>query len=142
MIGGQILDLSFEKEKPDAQKLQDMYMRKTGALLIAAASIGCIAAGKYDEETLKSATKYAYNLGLAFQIIDDILDISGDEKLLGKPIGSDAVSGKVTYASLNGIDKSREFARKLTEEALEMLDEFENNELLKELTRYLLNRDY
>ena len=91
---------------------------------------------------VSSAESFAEKLGLAFQIIDDILDISGDEKLLGKPIGSDAESGKVTYASLNGIEKSREFARKLTEEALEMLDEFENNELLKELTRYLLNRDY
>lgn len=140
MIGGQVIDTTYSGGFND-ETLLDMYSMKTGALLKTACKMGCIAA-KADAHKIKSAESFAEKLGLAFQIIDDILDISGDEKLLGKPIGSDAESGKVTYASLNGIEKSREFARRLTEEALEMLDEFENNELLKELTRYLLNRDY
>lgn len=140
MIGGQVIDTTYSGGFND-ETLLDMYSMKTGALLKTACKMGCIAA-QADAHKIKSAESFAEKLGLAFQIIDDILDISGDEKLLGKPIGSDAESGKVTYASLNGIEKSREFARRLTEEALEMLDEFENNELLKELTRYLLNRDY
>ncbi len=140
MIGGQVIDTTYSGGFND-ETLLDMYSMKTGALLKTACKMGCIAA-KADAHKIKSAESFSEKLGLAFQIIDDILDISGDEKLLGKPIGSDAESGKVTYASLNGIEKSREFARRLTEEALEMLDEFENNELLKELTRYLLNRDY
>ena len=90
----------------------------------------------------KYAENYAEKLGLAFQIIDDILDVTGDEKLFGKPIGSDASSQKVTYASLNGIEKSREYAQKLTDEALEILDKFDNNSFLNELTNYLLNRNY
>jgi len=140
MIGGQVIDTTYSGDF-DEKTLLDMYSMKTGALLKTACKMGCIAA-QADENKIKCAENYAEKLGLAFQIIDDILDISGDEKLLGKPIGSDAECGKVTYASLNGIEKSRVYAHKLTDEALEILDEFENNELLKELTRYLLNRDY
>lgn len=140
MIGGQVIDTTYSGEFNE-ETLLDMYSMKTGALLKTACKMGCIAA-QADTHKIKCAESFAEKLGLAFQIIDDILDISGDEKLLGKPIGSDAECGKVTYASLNGIEKSRLFARKLTDEALEILDEFENNELLKELTRYLLNRDY
>ncbi|MBP1549591.1 MAG: polyprenyl synthetase family protein [Oscillospiraceae bacterium] len=140
MIGGQVIDTTYSGGFND-ESLLDMYSMKTGALLKIGCKMGCVAA-QADAHKIKCAESYAEKLGLAFQIIDDILDISGDEKLLGKPIGSDAECGKVTYASLNGIEKSRAFARKLTDEALEILDEFENNELLKELTRYLLNRDY
>lgn len=140
MIGGQVIDTTYSGEFNE-NTLLDMYSMKTGALLKTACKMGCIAAGA-DECKVINAEKYAEKLGLAFQIIDDILDITGDEKLLGKPIGSDTEQGKVTYASLNGIEKSRNFARKLTDEALNILDEFDNNELLKELTRYLLERDY
>lgn len=140
MIGGQVIDTTYDGEF-DEKTLLDMYSMKTGALLKTACKMGCIAA-QADEHKIKCAEIYAEKLGLAFQIIDDILDITGDEKILGKPIGSDAEGGKKTYAVLNGIEKSRTFARKLTDEALKILDEFENNKLLKELTRYLLNRDY
>lgn len=142
MIGGQVLDLMFEDMKPDAAQLQDMYMRKTGALLIAAASIGCIAAGRDDESTLKSAAKYGYNLGLAFQIIDDILDIASDEKTLGKPIGSDDKNGKTTFVTLYGPDRAFAIAAQLTNYALDALDEFEGDtSSLYELTDYLLDRN-
>ncbi len=142
MIGGQVLDLSFEKNKPDAMDLQDMYMRKTAALLIAAASIGCIAAGKDDEETLKSAAKYGYNLGLAFQIIDDILDVTANEKVLGKPVGSDDKNNKTTFVSLYGLDKAFAIAAELSNMALDALDEIGGDtEALYEITNYLLDRN-
>lgn len=142
MIGGQILDLSFEENTPDAKALQDMYMRKTAALLIAAASIGCIAAGKDDEKTLMSAAKYGYNLGLAFQIIDDILDVTANEKVLGKPVGSDEKNNKTTFVTLYGLDKAFALAAQLSNAALDALDEIGGDtETLYEITNYLLDRN-
>lgn len=142
MIGGQVLDLSFEENKPDATALQDMYMRKTGALLIAAASIGCISAGKYDQETLKSAAKYGYNLGLAFQIVDDILDVTANEEVLGKPVGSDDKNNKTTFVSLYGLSEAFAIAAQLSNSALDALDEIGGDtEALYEITNYLLDRN-
>ena len=142
MVGGQVMDLEFEKKTPEASELQDMYTRKTGALLIAAASLGCIAAGKTDELTLQSAAKYGYNLGLAFQIIDDILDVTSTEKTLGKPIGSDERNGKTTFVTIFGLDKAFAIAAQLTNYALDALDEIEGNrESLYELTNFLLDRN-
>lgn len=140
MIGGQVIDTAY-KGKMTEDMLLDMYGMKTGALLKASCKIGCIAANA-DKTRIEAAEAYAEKLGLAFQIIDDILDITGDEKLLGKPVGSDGESGKRTYAAVNGIAKSRETAAGLTEEALSELDKFEDNGFLKELTAYLLKRDY
>ena len=142
MIGGQVLDLSFEENKPDAAALQDMYMRKTGALLIAAASIGCISAGKYDQETLKSAAKYGYNLGLAFQIVDDILDVTANEEVLGKSVGSDDKNNKTTFVSLYGLSEAFAIAAQLSNSALDALDEIGGDtEALYEITNYLLDRN-
>ena len=142
MIGGQVLDLSFEENKPDAAALQDMYMRKMGALLIAAASIGCISAGKYDQETLKSAAKYGYNLGLAFQIVDDILDVTANEEVLGKPVGSDDKNNKTTFVSLYGLSEAFAIAAQLSNSALDALDEIGGDtEALYEITNYLLDRN-
>ncbi len=143
MIGGQVLDLKFEKEKPDASQLLDMYSRKTSGLLIAAARLGSIAAGKLDQETFQKATAYANNVGLAFQIIDDILDCTADEKLLGKPVGSDEENGKTTFVSIYGIEKSREIAKEYTNNAIEILNSFNGDKQnLLALTDYLLNRNY
>lgn len=140
MIGGQVIDTTYDKEF-DEKTLLDMYSMKTGALLKTSCVMGCIAAGA-DSSKIYSAEIYAENLGLAFQIIDDILDVVGDEKLVGKPIGSDASCGKTTYVSLNGVEKSQNMAKKITDEAIEALNGFNDNEQLKELTRYLLERDY
>lgn len=140
MIGGQVVDTSYDGEMT-AELLLEMYDMKTSALLKAACKIGCIAANA-DGTRLKAAEIYAEKLGLAFQIIDDILDVSGDEKLLGKPIGSDKESGKTTYVSLFGLEESRRAAEKLTKEALSELDKFDDNEFLKELTMFLLVRNY
>lgn len=142
MIGGQVMDLSFEKMQPDADELKTMYLRKTGALLSAAAEIGCILSGS-DEDTIITAKKYAENVGLAFQIIDDILDVTGDEAVLGKPIGSDRENNKTTFVTLYGLDKAKEIAEKLTADALDSLKKIDGDTLaLKELTSYLLNRNY
>ncbi|MCM1023402.1 MAG: polyprenyl synthetase family protein [Prevotella sp.] len=140
MIGGQVIDTVSESGLSEAALLE-MYSMKTGALLRAACKTGCIAAGA-DGEKIAAAALYAEKLGLAFQIIDDILDVEGDEKLLGKPTGSDRDNEKVTYAALNGIENSRKTAETLTNEALEALNAFEDNVFLKELTLYLLKRDH
>ncbi len=143
MIGGQVLDLSFEKIRPDAEKLSDMYMRKTAALLICAAKLGIIAAGKDTEQNLKSAETFGFNLGLAFQVIDDILDCTADEKLLGKPVGSDEKNQKTTFVTLYGIEKSRKIAADMTDKAILALENFGGDtEKLKNLTEFLLGRNY
>ena len=142
MIGGQVMDLDFEVNKPDINSLRVMYLRKTGALLSAAAEIGAIIAGA-DENTIQTAANYALNVGLAFQIIDDILDITGDEKTLGKPIGSYLENDKTTFVSLVGMEKAKAKAEMLTKEAIGLLDLIGGDtEFLKELTLFLLDRNY
>lgn len=143
MIGGQVLDLAFEKRTPTAEELVDMYSRKTSGLLIAAAQLGLIAAGKTDRESIINANNYARDLGIAFQIIDDILDCTSSEETLGKPIGSDQKNNKTTFVTLFGLEKAREYAKEYTLNALKALDTFEGDKtVLKELTNYLLNRNY
>lgn len=140
MIGGQQIDTENEGKPYTSQALLEMYSLKTSALLKAACCSGCIAAGA-DEDTVQNAAMYAEKLGLAFQIVDDILDVTGDEKVFGKPIGSDAESGKTTYVTLYGLEKAHEKAEELTNEALEILSNWENSDFIKELTKKLLNRN-
>ncbi len=140
MIGGQEIDTAFGGRMTESILL-NMYSMKTGALLRAACKMGCIAAGAGSEK-INAAELYADKLGLAFQIIDDILDVTGDEKLLGKPVGSDSGNEKATFVSLNGIENSRKTAKILTDEALNALAAFENTDFLKELTLFLLKREY
>lgn len=142
MIGGQVLDLDFEINKPTIEQLTEMCLKKTGALLSAAAELGCIAAGA-DEKTKETARSYALKVGLAFQIIDDILDVTGDAALLGKPIGSDAENEKTTFVTLLGLEKAKELADELTKEAIELLAELSGDtSVLCELTSFLLERNY
>lgn len=142
MIGGQVMDLSFEKTGADADGLKEMYLKKTSCLLEAAAMCGCILAGA-DDTHIGYASDYAKKVGLAFQIIDDILDCTSDEATLGKPIGSDEKNGKTTYVNLFGLQKSREKAAELSTSATEILDMFEGDSRnLSELTKYLLDRKY
>ena len=140
MIGGQQIDTENEGKPYTSQALLEMYSLKTSALLKSACCSGCIAAGA-DEDTVQNAAMYAEKLGLAFQIVDDILDVTGDEKVFGKPIGSDAESGKTTYVTLYGLEKAHEKAEELTNEALEILSNWENSDFIKELTKKLLNRN-
>lgn len=140
MIGGQQIDLLSEGKNIKPETLKKMYKLKTGALISLSAQIGCILADA-DEEQIKAADKYAQNVGLAFQIVDDILDITGDEKTLGKPIGSDSENLKSTYVSIYGIEKSEQKVKELTEEAISALNVFDGNtEILTETARYLTDR--
>lgn len=140
MIGGQQIDTQFEGQKLSLEELLNMYKLKTSRLLQAAACMGCFA-GDADNETAKKAYEYCDRIGLAFQIVDDILDMCGDEKILGKHIGSDKENGKQTYAAVVGLETAKKEAQRLTEEAYAILDDFNNCEFLKQLTLKLLNRN-
>ncbi len=143
MVGGQTVDLLSEgKSDLSAETLRLICSLKTGALIKACCLIGCLLAGA-DEGKCKAAEQYAENLGLAFQIVDDILDVTGDEAKLGKPINSDCENEKVTFVSVFGIEKCKQKVAELTEKAKSALDIFgESGEDLKELADYLCNRDY
>lgn len=123
MIGGQVIDLKYEEHEAPLEVVKELYRLKTGALLKAAATIGCILAGA-DEAKITSAAVFAEKIGLAFQIRDDILDIIGDEKELGKPIGSDNESNKSTYVTHVGLEKAQEDVERFTDEAVKALDIF------------------
>ncbi len=142
MVGGQVMDLAFEKSGADAEDLTSMYLKKTSCLLVAASVCGAILAGANETE-IENAKEYAESLGLAFQIIDDILDCTADQNALGKPVGSDDKNGKTTFVTLFGIEGARNKATKLTEKALASLDKFKGDSTdLKEITKYLLDRTY
>ena len=142
MVGGLVEDLAFEKSGATIEQLRGMYLKKTSCLLSAGAVCGSILAGA-DEEELKYAAEYAEKLGLAFQIIDDILDCTSDEKTLGKPIGSDEKNGKTTYVTLLGIDGAKAEAERLSNEALTALCKIKgDNAALRELTADLLDRKF
>ncbi len=140
MTGGQVIDIENEtKETVSEQNLRYMYSLKTGELIKAACRMGCIVAGA-DEKTISYAQKYAQKLGLAFQIIDDILDVTSTTEELGKPVGSDAQQNKTTFVTVMGIENARKEADRITMEALEILNNFEDNKFLTELTKELLCR--
>lgn len=142
MVGGQIIDMENERRSDvDEDNLINMYRGKTGALIMASCVMGCICAGA-DEFHIKNAEEYAYKLGLAFQIIDDILDVTSTSDVLGKPVGSDEQENKTTFVTLYGVEKAKQIAVKITNQALEILESFENNEFLKELTDMLLKRSF
>lgn len=140
MIGGQMIDLDSENKDVSVDCLQLMDLKKTGALMAAACVLGCISAGASDEK-IEAARIYAENIGLAFQIIDDILDITSSTEELGKPVGSDRENQKSTYAVLLGIEKCRELSKELTEKAISSLSVFENDtKALSDFAVALLNR--
>ena len=126
MIGGQSLDLYNESKKVDIATLKDTDNKKTGALIKAACSMGCVLASA-NEQKINAAEKYAECLGLAFQIMDDILDITADQKELGKPIKSDLANEKSTYVSILGLERSEEIINELTQKSIAALNEFDND---------------
>lgn len=141
MVGGQALDLQSEGVQIDLTTLRLMHMGKTGTLFRAAICSGAILAGA-NEVQLENLTRYAANFGLAFQITDDILDVTGDVRLLGKPVGSDAKNNKATYVSLTSIDAARQLAQAAVEDALHALENFGSEaNFLRELVQYLLTRE-
>lgn len=141
MIGGQVIDLACEGNTVDEATLDTLCTLKTGALLRAAARLGCLA-GKADKKMYDAADRYAAAVGLAFQITDDILDVTGDAHTLGKPVGSDAENHKTTYASLFGVAGAKARAIALIEAAKRETDAFSDNSFLVWLADMVLNRDH
>lgn len=140
MIGGQVMDLANEGKSVSLDSIKATDRLKTGEMIRVAAAMGCIAAGA-DENKIKAAEKYCENIGLAFQIVDDILDVTGDEATLGKPIGSDSENEKSTYVSHLGLEDSARYARELTAQAKAALDIFGcEGEFLSELADRLSER--
>ncbi|MBR2953620.1 MAG: polyprenyl synthetase family protein [Clostridia bacterium] len=141
MIGGQVLDLQFEKTKPTIDEILKMYSLKTCGLIKAACVLGCLSCNDYYENNIKAAIEYAENLGIAFQIQDDILDIEGDSVSLGKPVGSDEKNDKSTAVKYFGLEKSKELVKEYTDKAVSALNTFNNDtEILKQIAYMLIDR--
>lgn len=141
MVAGQVLDLQFEEQKPTVDEILKMYSLKTCGLIKASCVLGCLACNEYSEDKIKAAIEYAENLGIAFQIQDDILDIEGDAIALGKPIGSDEKNDKSTIVKHFGLEKSRLLVKEYTSKAIKSLDAFDNDtETLKQLAYMLIDR--
>ena len=117
MIGGQVIDLQSEGEQVGVEILNYIHSAKTGALLTACVRVGGLLANASSDEMLH-LTRYGRSMGLAFQIVDDILDVEGDEKLTGKTTGKDAVRGKATYPAVVGMKRSKEVVEELLQEAV------------------------
>ncbi len=139
MCGGQEEDIQNEDKAVTGADLDRINMKKTGALLEAACGLGCIAAGA-DEDAFESALTYARNFGAAFQIIDDILDITVPSKELGKSALSDVKNQKTTYATLLGVQGASELARRLTGRAVRAIEAYEGSEYLSDFATKLLER--
>lgn len=142
MIGGQAADIAAESgTQVTEEMLLFIHENKTAALIQAALMIGAVLAGA-DASDAARMERAAYNIGVAFQIQDDILDVTGTTEVLGKPVGSDERNHKLTYAAFHGLDKSREEVRRLSAEALEILSSFKNkNEFLNKLVESLTTRE-
>ncbi|MDE5583743.1 MAG: polyprenyl synthetase family protein [Ruminococcus sp.] len=140
MIGGQVIDMENERRNDvDEKNLRNMYRCKTGQLIAVSCVMGCICAGA-DDEILKTASEYGFRLGLAFQIVDDILDVIGNSEELGKPVGSDREENKTTFVTLYGVEKAQQIADSVTAEALECLLKIPHSDFLVRLTEMLLKR--
>lgn len=142
MIGGQCADIEAEEHQEEVTEelLLFIHEHKTAALIQCAMMIGAILAGA-DREQVEAVEKCAYNIGIAFQIQDDILDVTGSQEVLGKPVGSDEKNGKITYVSLHGLEKSSETVASLSKEAIQILTSFpERNLFLEQLVEQLINR--
>lgn len=142
MIGGQVVDLQSEGKEISWKVLEYIHQHKTGALLSCSIRAGAIIGGASSEELIK-LTIYAQKIGLAFQIVDDILDLTGDEKKLGKKVGSDLENGKATYPSFYGLEESKKMARQLILEAKQELDFLgERGGILLKLADYFISREF
>ena len=141
MIGGQVVDVESENKIIEKEKLDFIHLNKTAAMIFGCMRAGAIIGGA-TEEQLDRITKYGKNIGLSFQIVDDILDITGDEEKLGKPIGSDIENHKSTYPSLVGLEKSRQIARQLVQEGKYSIEGLSTEtDFLNQLGDYIISRD-
>ncbi len=142
MCAGQQIDLENEGKEIDIKTLETLHAKKTGALIRCACLLGCIASGKTSgTQEYSDADEFASCIGLAFQIADDILDVTGDEKKLGKKCGSDEKEEKNTYVTLLGIEKAKELANSLCERAKNIIKNYPGSDFLCELADYIIERD-
>jgi geranylgeranyl diphosphate synthase type II len=141
MIGGQVLDIDGEDQSLTLDQLQQMHRMKTGALLTASCRMGAISAGA-SESQLNAVTEYGRRLGLAFQIIDDVLDVTSTPEKMGKATNKDAAKGKNTYPVLMGLEASKREAQKQLDLALEALNELGSSaDGLRKLAKFVVERD-
>ena len=140
ICGGQFMDMDSETRAMTEEELSELQSRKTGSLLAAACRMGVLSAGGTQAQE-DAAMRYGAALGAAFQIRDDMLDVLGAEAELGKPIGSDAASGKTTFMTLYGAEKCASMAEKLTEAAVAAAGELPESGFLAEMARRLARRD-
>lgn len=142
MVGGQYLDISSEKKTISFEQLKTIHRSKTGALITAAVRMGALAAGAKPGQ-LKALTRYGDAVGLAFQIVDDLLDVTASTEQLGKTAGTDAQQGKATYPAFFGEEKTRTLANQAVESAQDALASFdERAEPLRALAQYIYKRTY
>ena len=139
MVGGQQLDLEGEHKRCTAEEIHEIHRLKTGALISAACQLGVLAAGG-TEAQLAAARTYAEGIGLAFQLRDDILDVTGDSAKLGKKTGMD--ENKNTFVKLYGLKRCEEMVREETERAIAALSAFDDRAFLTDLAHFLAGRDY
>jgi geranylgeranyl diphosphate synthase, type II len=140
MIGGQVVDLEAEQTRPTAEMLEYIHRSKTAALITASLVSGGLYAGTKDRE-VKTLRAFGQSVGLAFQIVDDVLDVTQTSEQLGKTAGKDTAAQKATYPALFGVDESLRKADELINSAFKELDSFgDRAETLKELARYLVER--
>ena len=141
MVGGQVVDMESEGKEIDFPTLEYIHTHKTGGLILASVQAGALLGGA-DDSQVAAIKRFGAAAGLAFQITDDILDVVGDQKHLGKNVGSDQARGKATYPALLGLDEARQRADELCGIAISALDPLgKPAEILRELARYIVNRD-
>ena len=142
MVGGQVKDIQAEGKRVTLEELEEIHRRKTGDLITFSIRAGAMVAGANSEQ-LEALTAYANRIGLAFQIQDDVLNVTGDDEMLGKPVGSDAEKEKATFPALLGIDASRERVRQLVSEAKEKIMDVPglDPEHLIMIADYLIDRE-
>lgn len=140
MVGGQVVDIQMEGKAVDADIVEFIHRHKTGALITASVRAGATLGGG-DEHQVKAITSYGENIGLAFQISDDILDIEGDSRRLGKNVGGDARKEKITYPAVLGLGRSKEIQEATIKMAIESLEPFDHKaDPLRHIARYIIER--
>lgn len=143
MVGGQMMDLAGENERLPLDTLLTLHARKTGALITASVQLGAVAAGEREGTSAWEAlTLYAQRIGLAFQVIDDVLDVVADPALLGKTCGKDQSENKTTLLTYYTLDEARTYARTLTDEAISAIENVDKEGTLRALAQYLAERVY
>ena len=141
MVGGQLMDLAAEGRDVSADELEAIHLGKTAALIAASVTMGAIAGGA-DDETIDHLDVFGLRLGLAFQTVDDILDLTGSDAELGKTSGRDQALSKATYPALFGLEGAERFSRRLAEEASRQLSIVPNGDVLQDIVEYVIERTH